>query len=202
MIRSVSEEEVYEALFMMKPWKAPGDDGFHAGVYQETLRPLLNKLVQGSFIPGRQVADNIILSQEVVHKIRRCKVGLSCGYILSFWIPEEVDWPTIVFCSKHGTFGALNGEKTSYFSPSWGLRQGDPISPYLFILFMERLGHLIHDVQANVVKNILDRFCAASGAKFSFEKSKFFLSPSSTVEMKRRLSQILQIGPTSDLGKY
>ncbi|KAK3211992.1 hypothetical protein Dsin_016698 [Dipteronia sinensis] len=38
---------------------------------------------------------------------------------------------------------ALNGEMSETFLPKCGIRQGDPLSPYVFVLCMEKLSHII-----------------------------------------------------------
>ena len=39
----------------------------------------------------------------------------------------------------------FNGGKLELILPSRGICQGDPLSPYLFILCLDYLGQLIHD---------------------------------------------------------
>jgi hypothetical protein len=48
------------------------------------LRPLLTKLVsptQASFVPGRHIADNIVVAQEIPKKFRVSKALLSESYL-------------------------------------------------------------------------------------------------------------------------
>lgn len=49
----------------------------------------------------------------------------------------------------------INGEPTTYFRMERGIRQGDLISPYLFIIMVEALGRSIKKEQAiKIVKGI------------------------------------------------
>lgn len=56
----------------------------------------------------------------------------------------------IMFCVNTSSIEVIvNGRKTEAFLPSREIRQGDPISHYIFILCMERLSRII-DAQVNV----------------------------------------------------
>ena len=49
----------------------------------------------------------------------------------------------------------VNGVPSPPFHPSRGMRQGDPLSPFLFVLMVEGLGRLIHkEVQAHKLRGI------------------------------------------------
>ena len=126
------------------------------------LRPILTNIIgpyQSSFLPGRGTSDNSIVLQEIVHFKRKSK--RKKGYV-AFKLDLEkafdnVNWDflhhclkdfgfpditikLIMHCVTSPTFSILwNGNKLPPLKPSHGLRQGDPLSPYLFILCMEKL---------------------------------------------------------------
>lgn len=57
----------------------------------------------------------------------------------------------IIHCVTTSNIAVLvNGSVTSFFRPSRGIRQGCPMSPYLFILYMEIFSRLIcHQVDTH-----------------------------------------------------
>jgi len=132
------------------------------------LRPILNNIIgpyKSSFLPGRGTSDNSIVLQEIVHFMRRSKNKK--GYV-AFKLDLEkafdnVNWDflnyclhdfgflditikLIMHCVLSSTFSILwNDNKMPPFKPSHGLRQGDPLSPYHFILCMEKLSIAINN---------------------------------------------------------
>ncbi|CAL1365946.1 unnamed protein product [Linum trigynum] len=140
------------------------------------LKPLMPKIVaptQSGFIQGRQANDNILLLQETLHTLRRRK-GKKGGLVIKIDLEKAYDrlrWDFIRDTLKEvGLASSLisrimtcvernkmriswNGQLSNPIIPSRGVRQGDPLSPFLFILCMERLAHKIEQaVEAKLWK--------------------------------------------------
>ncbi|XP_021773155.1 uncharacterized protein LOC110737090 [Chenopodium quinoa] len=153
-----SIEEIKEVLFRMDPMKCPGPD--------DKLKPFLNKLInplQSSFIKGRGIEDNVIVIKEIAHIFNKAKKGknitalkldLSKVYdslewsfientLIAFNFPSSII-TLIMSCISTPRISVLwNGEITKEFVPSRGIRQGDPMSSYIFVLCLERLSNMI-----------------------------------------------------------
>ena len=59
-----------------------------------------------------------------------------------------IDWiMTCVYAVRYSVL--VNGTPEDYITPARGLRKGDPLAPYLFILCAEVLSHLMTQVMTN-----------------------------------------------------
>ncbi|RDX96987.1 putative ribonuclease H protein, partial [Mucuna pruriens] len=100
----------------------------------------------------------------------------------------------------------FNGVPIGEFSPSRGVRQGDPISPYSFVLCMKRLVYLIERetniAQIDITNNCLDVFCSSSRQKVSIIRTRLLISINVHNSKAIKLSRISIFRLTSDLGKY
>jgi hypothetical protein len=138
------------------------------------IRPFLSNLVsplQTAFVKGRRWLNNVIITQEILHSMKYkkgkggwmvLKLDLKKAYDQLEWsFVREVlihfNFPSSLFniimsCISSASVSILfNGGKLEPFNPSRGLRQGDPLSPYIFILCLEYLGFMIHEKVSNGV---------------------------------------------------
>jgi hypothetical protein len=139
-------------------------------VVANRLKPILTHVIskeQARYVEGRQIMDNVILAHEVIHSLKTSrtpgmliKLDLSKAFDKASWqylraVLESfgfdqhwVDW--ILNLTSSAIFSILvNGVPSPPFSPSKGIRQGDPLSPFLFVLMAEGLGRYIKSTVTN-----------------------------------------------------
>ena len=135
-----------------------------AKVLANRLKKVIGKVVspaQNAFVMGRQILDASLIANEVIDLWQKrkekgviCKLDIEKAYDSMNWQflmkvlqkmgfgPKWMGW--MWSCISSAKFSVLvNGVPAGFFPSSKGLRQGDPLSPYLFAMGMEVLGVLI-----------------------------------------------------------
>lgn len=130
---------------------------------------------QSAFLKGRNIADNMFLVREILHlfgspkykeksfmlKADNGKAFDTLGWQFIFGAMKEINIPNgiarlIQFCMSSSRVTILvNGSGSGFIKPTRGLRQGNPLSPYLFIIAIEFLTKRINvAIQRGMLKGI------------------------------------------------
>ncbi|XP_042016222.1 uncharacterized protein LOC121764232 [Salvia splendens] len=170
------------------------------------LLPLLTVPNQSGFVKGRLLSDNVLLAKELFHEIWKgvtspnmvLKLDMEKAY-------DRVQWSFLLKvlgkmgflekwlmmignCITPCWFSVLiNGSVAGFFKSTRGLRQGDPISPSLFILAADYLSRLLDHL-------ILDRkemLCRT--ARYTMGISHLAYADDIMIFSQAKSSSILQI---------
>ncbi|RVW92931.1 LINE-1 reverse transcriptase-like [Vitis vinifera] len=154
--RFFTNDEIHAALMEMNGDKAP--------VLANRLKKVVGKVVstsQNAFVRGRQIFGASLIANEVIDSWQKrkekgliCKLDIEKAYNSINWkfllkVLQKMGFGSkwlgwMWSCLSSAKFSVLvNGVSVGFFPSTKGLRQGDPLSPYLFVMGMEMLDVLI-----------------------------------------------------------
>ncbi|XP_021728369.1 uncharacterized protein LOC110695446 [Chenopodium quinoa] len=149
------------------------------------LRLVLPSLVadfQNAFVPSRLLSDNALIAHEVISYMNKSKARMRFFAAIKSYMNKAYDrvnwdflcrllqaygfppyWIHIIRqCFSTVSYQVLvNGNPLKAFRPQCGLRQGDPLSSYLFVLCMEILSAMLRKAKMD---SLFKGICISRGA--------------------------------------
>ncbi|CAN1794473.1 Putative ribonuclease H protein At1g65750 [Linum perenne] len=187
-----------------------------AKVLANRIRRIVSDIIpeeQSAFVKGRSIVDNILIAFETLHtmNIRRrakdgevaLKIDISKAYDRVEWnyleaimikMGFERNWVDLMLMSVSSVHYSvlINTSRSESFVPRRGLRQGCPLSPFLFLICAEGLSALVRQsVERNQMHGV--RVCRGAPAvtHLLFADDSFFFFRAE-VEEARRVKEIFQ----------
>ncbi|KAL0011861.1 hypothetical protein SO802_006969 [Lithocarpus litseifolius] len=177
LLQRYTAEEVRHALFQMHPSKSLGPDGMSPFFFQKfwnivgddvmanRLKLVLPNVIseaQSAFVPNRLITDNTTVAYEILHRMRNKRKGKVGQMAVKLDISKAYDWVEWGFLRsiilKLGLdcrwvdMAMETVTKTSYSI----LINGEPLSPYLYLLCMEGLSSLLRKAEeSRALKGVL-----------------------------------------------